>query len=43
MVYEIIGQCKHLECGHFVHHEKPEIIAGEIKKFLAEIHENHTF
>ena len=31
------GQYKYLECGHYVHHEKSDIIADEAKGFLEEI------
>ena len=34
------GQYRYLDCGHYVHHEKSDIIADETKKFLEEIHSN---
>lgn len=31
------GKFKLLDCGHYVHHEKSEVIAHEVKSFLGEI------
>jgi len=36
------GKYKFLDCGHFVHHEKSDIIANEAKKFLEQIIHNQT-
>jgi len=32
-----LGKFKLLECGHYVHHEKSDFIANEMKGFLKEI------
>ncbi len=29
-----IGTYKYLDCGHYVHHEKSDIIADEVKAFI---------
>lgn len=34
------GRFKYLDCGHYIHHEKSDIIANEIKDFLKEIYRN---
>ena len=36
------GKFKLLETGHYVHHEKSDVIADEIKVFLKEINSNET-
>lgn len=34
------GKFKLLDCGHYIHHEKSDVIANEIKNFLEEIYSN---
>jgi len=32
-----LGEYRYLDCGHYLHHAKPDLIAGEIEIFLGKI------